>query len=89
MAWLGTLVVVVILALPEAVPVLTGIDIIPHGTFGHTIGRTFTAFVLAAGALKSWNWLQDDMPTHPNLHAHINWSALCIGTLSWVISFIK
>ncbi len=89
MAWLGTLIVALFLALPETLPVLTGIDSIPHGTFGHALGRTLTAFVLAAVALKSWAWLQDDAPADPKLHAHINWSALCIGGLSWLISFIK
>ena len=89
MAWLGTLAVAVILLLPESTAHFTGVDTIPHGTAGYAIGRLLTAFVLAAVAVKGWAWLQDDPPTNPKTHANINWSALGIGALSWLIGFLK
>lgn len=91
MNWLGTLVVILVLLLPELVPAIidsansAGIGDAP----GRAIGRAVTAFLLAAAAVKGWAWLQDDMPAHPKTHTHINWSAFCIGGLSWLIGFVK
>ena len=91
MAWLATLLVILTLLLPDLVPAIIDSANVAStgGAPGRAVGRAATAFLLGAVAVKGWAWLQDDLPAHPKTHAHINWSALCIGGLSWVISFIQ